>query len=102
MNKAVDPKLRLSAMVAFLGRIHDCMRLVKVRESDGWIILSVIVSEEPDEDVIEDISEAGTEIVASFPDKKISERVEVSTADLPREDILASGWIFCRAERRTE
>ena len=102
MTKVVDIALRISAQNAFLGRIHDCMRLIKINESDDVINLSVIVSEEPVQDVVDDISEAAAEIVADFSDKRISETVEVSTVDLPRENILQAGWIFRRAERQTE
>jgi hypothetical protein len=77
------------------------MRLIKINESDDVINLSVIVSNEPDQDVVDDISEAAAEIVADFSDKRISETVEVSTVDLPRENILQAGWIFRRAERRS-
>ena len=102
MTKIVDAALRISAQMAFLGRIHDCMRLIKINESDNVILLSVVVSGDPDQEVVDDISEAAAEIVADFSDKKISEKLEVSTVDIPRENILQAGWIFRRAERQTD
>lgn len=102
MTKIVDAALRISAQMAFLGRIHDCMRLIKINASEDTILLSVVVSSGPDQDVVDDISEAAAEIVADFSAKKISEKLEVSTIEIPRENILEAGWIFRRAERQTE
>lgn len=42
---------------------------------------------------------ASTEIVADFPDCGIEQRFLGSTAQLPREDVLAEGWAYDRAER---
>lgn len=96
---AVQTELRLSALRAFLGRIHPEMRVVKVKSDGDWIIVSVILDRAPTEKIREDVSEAATEIVADFSSPtKIKERFEVSTDPLVSEDIFTEGWIYQRAE----
>jgi len=91
--------LRLSAQAAFLGRIHSQMRLIKVARSGNEIVVTVILDCEPTECIREQVSEAATEIIADFPEcTMIEERLETSTAPLPKEDILEFGWIYQRAE----
>lgn len=91
--------LRLSAQRAMIGRIYPSMRLVKVKALGSTIKLTVVVSEEPSEQLREPISEAAAEIVADFPEvKKIVEAVEVLQDVIPAEDILQEGWVFRRAE----
>ena len=93
--------LRLSALRAFLGRVHPEMRLIKVAMKANEIVVTVILDCEPSERVREDISEAATEIVADFPwGTMIEEQIQTSTAPLPKEDILEFGWIYERAEDR--
>jgi hypothetical protein len=99
LSKIVDVSLRKSAQAALLGRIHGSMRLIKINESNGAILLSVIMSAEPYQNVIDDISEAATEILADFPENRISEKLEVPTGEIPQENMLEAGWIFRRAER---
>jgi hypothetical protein len=94
-------ELRLSAQRAFLGRIHPQMRLIKIAQTSDWIHLTVVVEDAPSERIREDVSEAGTEIIADFPSSnRIDEKIEVSTAPLPREDIFEHGWIYLRAEAK--
>jgi hypothetical protein len=97
MSTSAD--LRLSAQRAFLGRIHPEMRLIKIVREEDWIKLTVVIDSDPTERIREDVSEAGTEIVADFPSpNRIDEKIEVSKAPLPHEDIVASGWVYRRAE----
>jgi hypothetical protein len=60
-------QLALSALRAFLGRVHSSIRLIKIKEVDSTIQLTVILDREPSEQIKEDISEAATEIIADFP-----------------------------------
>ena len=62
--------LRLSAQRAMIGRIYPSMRLVKVKALGSTIKLTVVVSEEPSEQLREQIFEAAAEIVADFPEEK--------------------------------
>lgn len=96
---AVETELRLSAQRAFLGRIHPEMRLVKVKTIDREIVVHVVVSRAPSDQIREDVSVAAAEIIADFPRaNKITEQFEVSVAPLAHEDVLAEGWIYQRAE----
>ena len=45
MSRASD--MRLSAVRAFLGRIHPEMRLIKLKQEDEWITVSVVLEREP-------------------------------------------------------
>ena len=91
--------LRLSAQRAMIGRIYPSMRLVKVKVLGSTINLTVVVAEEPGEQLREQISEAAAEIIADFPEaEKIVETIEVLQDVIPVEDILQEGWIFRRAE----
>jgi hypothetical protein len=95
---ATASALRLSAVRAFLGRIHPEMRLIKVKMVGTQIVLTVVLSGEVSELVQNDISEAATEIVADFPSPvTIEENVVFSSSDLPRENVLSEGWVFQRA-----
>jgi hypothetical protein len=95
----VPYELRLSALRAFLGRIHPSMRLVKAKFIDDTIVVTVVLDQEPTEKVHEDISEATTEIIADFSvPHTIAERIEVSSAPVDEDDVLTEGWIYRRAE----
>ena len=99
IQMVVEARLRLSAQSAFLGRIHPEIRLIKVKNQGSEIVIWVVVSHEPTEKTREDVSIAAAEIVADFPEvEKIKECFEVSNLPLKREDILAEGWIYQRAE----
>lgn len=92
-------ELRLSAQRAFLGRIHPEMRLVKIKTLGQDIRLTIVMSTAPTAKISEDISNAAAEIISDFATAaKIEECVETSTGLLSREDILAEGWIYQRAE----
>jgi hypothetical protein len=92
-------ELRLSAQRAFLGRIHPEMRLVKIKALGQDIRLCVVMSVAPTAKITEDISNAAAEIVSDFPTAvNIEECIETSTAPLCRENILAEGWVYQRAE----
>ena len=96
---AVSAELRLSALRAFLGLVRPTMRLIKVKMEGIKIIVTVVMTEEPSEQVREDISIAATEIIADFPSPNtIEERILISTSPLPKEDVLIEGWIYARAE----
>jgi hypothetical protein len=100
MNDIPRQDLVLSALRAFLGRIHTSIRLVKIKAIDSTLLLTVIVDSDPGEQVKEDISEAATEIITDFPTfSRISEQVEINTAALPSEDLIKEGWIYQRSER---
>lgn len=91
--------LRLSAVCAFLWRIHPTFRLVKIGMQNGEITVDVVVDQEPSELAREDISDAATEIIADFPDAtRIVEHITVSNEPLPKEGFITNGWIYCRAE----
>jgi predicted transcriptional regulator len=94
-----DGNLRLSALRAFLDRIHPTMRLIKAKFVGDQIVVTVILSEEPTDQIREDVSEATTEIIADFPNaNRISERFDVSKAPIPSENIFTEGWIYKLAE----
>jgi hypothetical protein len=95
----VSAGLRLSALRAFLGRVHPEVRLVKIKRVGDEIQVDVVVACEPSERITEDVSEATTEIIADFPDANmIVGKFEISTGPLPREHVLENGWIYQRAE----
>ncbi|HEX4301813.1 MAG TPA: hypothetical protein VHZ78_03415 [Rhizomicrobium sp.] len=99
-GSSLQTSLRLSALRAFLGRIHPGMRLIKIKAVDHEIVVSIIMDEEPSEAVREDVSDAATEIIADFSAPfVVREHFEVSTRPLSREDIFSEGWIFARAEQ---
>jgi len=75
------------------------MRLIKIKMDGTKIIVTVVMTEEPDERVREEISIAATEIIADFPSPNIiEERIEISNSPLPKEDVFVEGWIYARAE----
>ena len=91
--------LRLSAMRAFLGRIHPEMRLIAVTMKDEWITVTVVLDREPSERIKEDISEASTEIIADYGSSmKIRETIEIVTGSLRKEGRLVGSIIYQRAE----
>ena len=95
---AVSPELRLSAQRALLGALYPEVRLVKIKRTGSTIIMTSIL-ETVREESVEALSAAATEIIADFPDcERISEQVFVSDAELPKEDVLAEGWLYQRAE----
>jgi hypothetical protein len=98
MKSAVDPALRLSAQRALLGAISPAVRLIKVTLNGLEIVFTVIASHNLTEAEREALSVAATEIVADFTDRSIREELLVSTEPLPSEDVLASGWVYQRAE----
>ncbi|HEY2033593.1 MAG TPA: hypothetical protein VGH02_07875 [Rhizomicrobium sp.] len=93
-------ELKLSAVRAFLGRIHAEMRAIKISADGETITVTVFLNQAASELIREDVSEAATEIVADFPwCNRINEQFEVVTGPLPREDVVKSGWIYERAEK---
>lgn len=86
--------LRLSAIRAFFGRIHESMRLIKIRSDDDEILLTVICGSPPTKALREDVSIAETEILADFPDSSISTRLTCSNDAIPSEDVVLEGWIY--------
>lgn len=96
---AVDPSLRLSAQRALRGVISPEVRLIKVRRDGAQIVFTTITDRPLTSELREALEVASTEIVADFPNCRIEDRFLVSTAPLPREDVLAEGWVYERAER---
>ena len=96
--KAVDPNLRLSAQRALLGAIHPAIRMVKVRRDADRITLSAVCDLIMNDLAVEALQIAATEIAADFPMCKVEEKIIRSADPLPREDVLAEGWIFQRAQ----
>lgn len=94
----VEPGLRLSAQRALLGAVHPGVRLVKVRRDGNCIVLTTICDGPFEDDLLDALSTAAAEIAADYPDCDVDERISISTDPLPKEDILAEGWIFQRAE----
>lgn len=95
---AVDPGLRLSAVIAFLGRITPDIRLIKVRMEDKTILLEVVIWPGRLEFIEEDIWEAETEIVADFLDAKIQRRIVESAKPIKVEAPISNGWVYCAKE----
>lgn len=98
MHSAVDPLLRLSAQRALLGAISPAIRLVKIARLNREIIFTAIAAVPLSEREREALSIACAEVLSDFPDCTITERVEISDQPLPREDVLANGWVYLRAE----
>jgi hypothetical protein len=94
----VEPELRLSAQCALLGAIHPAIRLIKIKREGPAIRMTTVADEDLGDDAIDALSVAATEIVADFPMCHIEERVLVSRDALPKEDILAEGWVYQRLE----
>jgi hypothetical protein len=95
----VPPELRLSAQQALLGAISPEIRLVKVKLVGSTIVMTTVAEAQLSERAAEALSIAATEIIADFSDcDRISEQLVISNAELPKEDILAEGWVFQRAE----
>ena len=95
----VPAELRLSALRAFLGRIHPEMRRIAVAMQGSEIVVTVTVDRPPSARVVEDVSEAATEIVADFlAPVTIREQIDVVTGPLPSEDIFERGLLYERAE----
>jgi hypothetical protein len=91
--------LRLSALRALLYRIYPGMRLVKIKAAGRNIVLTVVMDREPGEQIRDEISIAGAEIIADFPEAaQIQERFEIVRGEIAAEDIFAEGWVFRRAE----
>jgi hypothetical protein len=97
MTESAD--LRLSAIRAFLGRVHGSFRLIKVNQEGAQIVLTVILDEAPAPRVASDISEAATEVAADFPHYPVREVVSVGQSALPQDDVIKAGWIFARADQ---
>ncbi len=94
--------LRLSAVGAFIGVIRPSFRRVAVKADGRSIILSVTLDREPDDEVIEAIQVASTEVVADFAEAEIREDVSVLEGALPRADIVKDGLIYERWEQPAE
>jgi hypothetical protein len=93
----VDPSLRLYGQRALLGEISHDVRLVKIRR-DGDRITFTAVCDPPLSDVaLNALTIAASEIAADFPDCRLDERITASADPLPKEDVLAEGWLFNRA-----
>jgi hypothetical protein len=90
----MNTKLRLSAIRAFLGRIHRCVRLIKIRMCADRIELMVVIDGDASDLLREDISEAESEIAADFPDLGIDTRVLSFPGALPAENLISEGWIY--------
>jgi hypothetical protein len=93
-----NANLRLSAQRALLGVISPTMRLIKVSKSGQQIAFTVIVDAPPSETDREALSIAATEIVADFPECNIVEQILIDQGPILREDGLAEGWVYFRAE----
>jgi hypothetical protein len=91
-------ELRLSAVRAFLGRVHGSFRLIKVGIHGAQIVVTVVLDQAPMPRTSSDIAEAATEVAADFPQYSVREVVIVSTSALPHEDVIHTGWIYARAE----
>jgi hypothetical protein len=100
MSVAVSAELRLSAQRALLGAIYPEIRLVKVTSEGSTIAMTTIADRHLSEGAAEALSIAAAEIIADFPAyDRITEQLVISDAELPKEDILAEGWVYQRAER---
>jgi hypothetical protein len=95
--KAVDVNLRLSAQRALLGAIHPEVRMIKVREDAGRIVLTAICDSPFSDDALDAITTAAAEIAADFPECEVDENILGSNDQLPEDDVLAEGWVFQRA-----
>jgi hypothetical protein len=94
----VDARLRLSAQRALLGAITPRIRLIKVRMNDLEILFTVIADSTLSDGARDALSIAATEILADFPDHAIREDIIIDAGPLPKEDLLAHGWVYLRAE----
>jgi hypothetical protein len=98
MQHQSNVNLRLSAQRALLGAIGPEIRLVKVRDDGREIVLSVIAAAALEADAADRLSTAAAEIVSDFPDRVMREIVTIANGPLPREDVIACGWVYQRAE----
>jgi len=95
----VTPELMLSAQRALLGAIYPEIRLVKVKLDGSTIAMTTIADTGVSEAASEALSIAASEIIADFPAcDRITEQLVISDTELPKEDILAEGWVYQRAE----
>jgi hypothetical protein len=98
LMKPVDPDLRLSAQRALLGAIFPDVRLVKIRRDADRIVFTAICDLPFSDDALDALTTAAAEIAADYPACDLDERISGSEAPLPKEDVLAEGWVFRRAE----
>lgn len=96
--QAVDASLRVSGQRALLGAIHSDVRLVKVRRDGDRITFTAICDLPFTDEALDALSTAASEIAADFPNCHVDERVTGSADPLPKEDVLAEGWLYQRAD----
>lgn len=96
--KVVDLGLRVSAQRALLGAIYPDVRLIKVRRDENLITFTAICDVHFTDITRGALSIAATEIIADFPDCELDEQIIGSVGPLPKEHVLAEGWVFQRAE----
>ena len=89
--------LRLSAQRALLGAIYPEVRLVKVKRDGSAIIVTSFLDTLTNEDCIDSLERAASEIIADFPDCELQFRVLVTFDTLPNEDVFTEGWVYQRA-----
>jgi len=81
-----------------MGRIHANVRLIKIRVANDVIRLTVVLDSQPDEDQVDCMQVAATEIIADFPRFKITEEIIIAQNDQLTGHILEDGWIYRRFE----
>lgn len=94
---------KLSALRALLGAITDNVRAVMLGWDDDRIFLKFITGNAPTEKDEENLSIAGTEILADFPSKNIVEEIMESGSNV--NDLIQSPYrflIFYRNEENEE
>lgn len=88
--------LKLSAVRAFLGRIHDSMQMIKIGIENDWIVILVVFDRETTPEEVEAISEASTEVIADFPYHRIRETLIVNSIGRIAEILAVQETIFER------
>lgn len=71
--------------------------MVKVRQDGDRIVLTAICDCPFSDDALDAITTAAAEIAADFPKCVVDEHIIGSNDSLPKDDVLAEGWIFQRA-----
>jgi hypothetical protein len=88
----------VTTQVALLGEISPNVRGIAIDWNNTDIHLRAIFDGEPNEDDIDSMECAGTEIIASFPEHEI--RVELIRKDTPLliEENRLKAWVYRRKE----
>ncbi|MGE5563088.1 MAG: hypothetical protein ACM3ZV_07230 [Bacillota bacterium] len=71
---------------------------MKVKIEGSKIVMTTVAETTPSDSCLDALSIAATEIIADFPAYDLEERIWVTDEDHPKEDVLAEGWVYLRAE----